>query len=92
MEGSGCGTENQRGKVEGERLYIQCHSLANTLIPMQAIEHDHRDVSGPCYTALLETWLTQAPTLGALMEALESPVIGHGDITRNIEHTVLKLK
>ena len=73
-------------------MYIQyknsCHDPY--LLLMQAINDNNlhsRNFVNICFTALLETWLTQTPppTVNSLIEALKSPVIDRGDIARNIE-------
>ncbi|XP_064385325.1 uncharacterized protein LOC135334177 isoform X4 [Halichondria panicea] len=55
---------------------------------LDAIKRDYPNDSDMCFTKLLEQWLTRftpAPTLGALIQALESPVISRGDFAQQME-------
>ncbi|XP_064405548.1 uncharacterized protein LOC135350490 isoform X3 [Halichondria panicea] len=61
---------------------------------LDAIKRDYQNESGVCFTKLLEQWLTgftPAPTLGALIHALKSPVISRGDIAQQMESKLTKL-
>ncbi len=60
----------------------------------QAIKRDCPNECDDCFTKLLEQWLTgstPAPTLGALIHALKSPVISRGDIAQQMESKLTKL-
>ncbi|XP_064406199.1 uncharacterized protein LOC135350985 isoform X4 [Halichondria panicea] len=61
---------------------------------LDAIKRDCPNECDDCFTKLLEQWLTgstPAPTLGALIHALKSPVISRGDITQQMESKLTKL-
>ena len=51
------------------------------------IESDDHGKSNHCLTHVLEHWLSQTPSpiLIKLVEALESPAVGRGDIASNVE-------
>ncbi|XP_064406837.1 uncharacterized protein LOC135351545 isoform X3 [Halichondria panicea] len=61
---------------------------------LDAIKRDCPNECDDCFTKLLEQWLTgstPAPTLGALIHALKSPVISRGDIAQQMESKLTKL-
>ena len=55
---------------------------------LTAIEATHRGDIGRCFIEMLTLWLKQVdppPTWSAMVEALQDPIIGLGDIAEQVE-------